>query len=74
MYVISHNNKINILQDAGIQKLFFSVSSTPLLVLDAEMDMGTAPIKSPYCNTHQRIAIRIARVPARKVLCARGTG
>ena len=41
MYVISLNIKINILQDAGIQKLFFSVSSTPLLVLDAEMDRGT---------------------------------
>ena len=47
MYVISQENKINILQDAGIQKLFFSgFYSTPLLVLDAQMDMGTVPIIS----------------------------
>ena len=44
MYVILRDIKINILQDAGIQKLFFPVSSTPLLVLDAEMDMGAALI------------------------------
>ena len=44
MYVISPDIKINILQDAGIQKLFFPVSSTPLLVLDANMDIyGTYP-------------------------------
>ena len=41
MYVISPYIKINILQDAGVLKKFFSVSSTPLLVLDAEMDRGT---------------------------------
>ena len=46
LYVISRNIKINILQDAEILKLFFPVSSTPLLVLDAEMDMGAAPIKA----------------------------
>ena len=41
MYVILRDIKINIQQDAGIQKLFFPGSSTPLLVLDAEMDRGT---------------------------------
>ena len=44
MYVILRDIKINILQDAEILKKFFPVSSTPLLVLDAEMDMGTVPI------------------------------
>ena len=42
--MISRDIKINILQDAGVLKKFFPVSSTPLLVLDAEMDMGTVPI------------------------------
>ena len=44
--MISRDIKINILQDAGILKKFFPVSSTPLLVLhvDAEMDMGTVLI------------------------------
>ena len=44
MYVISQDIKINILQDAGVLKKFFSVSSTPLYHLDAEMDMGAALI------------------------------
>ena len=52
MYVILPNIKINILQDAGIQKLFFPVSSTPLWVLDAEMDMGTAPIIRSASRTY----------------------
>ena len=52
MYVISRDIKINILQDAGIQKLFFPVSSTPLLVLDAEMDRGAAPIIRSASRTY----------------------
>ena len=34
MYVISRDIKINILQDAGLLKKFFPVSSTPLYRLD----------------------------------------
>ena len=54
MYVVSPYIKINILQDAGIQKLFFPVSSTPLWVLhvDAEMDMGTVLIIRSSSRTH----------------------
>ena len=37
-------------------------------------DKPRIDLKTPYCNTRQRIAIRVARVPARKVLRARGTG
>ena len=50
--MISRNIKINILQDAGIQKLFFPGSSTPLWVLDAEMDMGTVLIIRSSSRTH----------------------
>ena len=45
--MISQDIKINILQDAGVLKKFFSVSRTPLIYnkdLDAEMDMGAALI------------------------------
>ena len=50
--MISLKNKINIQQDAGIQKLFFPVASTPLLVLDAEMDMGPVLIIRSSSRTH----------------------
>ena len=40
MYVISLYIKINILQDAGIQKLFFPVSSTPLSHLKSTATFG----------------------------------
>ena len=53
MYVISQNIKTNILQDAGIQKMVFPVSSTPLLVLDAEMNMGAALICRSSSRTTQ---------------------
>ena len=43
-------------------------------VLNLNLASEQLELKTPYCNTPQRIAIRLARVPARKVLRARGTG